>query len=137
MSQLILTIYTNKNIKVPIISCKNIQNEIICKAIKDKKPLSYRATFGLGNTPYGCIPWMLITFYSREQVEKSQPLYWLNFYISPKDLTEVLTEWYTLLKYQSVFFIFIKQDNSVLHFPLLTQVQLSKFLTILDSAVSL
>ena len=137
MTQLILTIHTNKNIKVPIISCKNIQNEIICKAIKDKKPLSYKATFGLGNTPYGCIPWMLITFYLREQIEKSQPLYWLNFYISPKDLTEILTEWYTLLQHQSVFFIFIKQDNSVLHFPLLTQVQLSKFITILDSAVSL
>ncbi len=80
---------------------------------------------------------MLITFYSREQVEKSQPLYWLNFYISPKDLTKVLTEWYTLLKHQSVFLTFIKQDNSVLHFPLLPQVQLSKFITILDNAVSL
>ncbi len=137
MTKLILTIHTNKNTKVPILLCNNIENETIYKAIKDKNPLCYKSTFGLGNTPYGHIPWMLITFYLREQIEKSQPLYWLSFYISPKDLTEVLIEWYTLLSSQSVFFIFINQDNSVLRFPLLSQVQLSKFITILDNAVSL
>ena len=137
MRQLIPTIYTNKNVRIPILFWKEIEDETVRRAVQEQKSLCYKSIFGLSSTPYGNVPWILMTFYLREQLEDSQPIYWLSLCISPKDLTKSLAEWYTLLKSQTVLFIIINRGNSFLNFPLLAQPQLAKFVSVLDRAVSL
>lgn len=135
--QLIPTIYTNKNVKIPILFWKEIEDKTIRGAVQEQKSLCYKSIFGLNSTPYGHVPWLLMTFYLREQLEDSQPIYWLSLCISPKDLTKTLAEWYTLLQSQTVLFISINRGNSFSNFPLLTQPQLAKFVSVLNCAVSL
>ena len=135
--QLIPTIYTNKNVRIPILFWKEIEDKTIRGAVQEQKSLCYKSIFGLNSTPYGHVPWLLMTFYLREQLEDSQPIYWLSLCISPRDLTKSLAEWHTLLQSQTVLFIIINRGNSFLNFPLLTQPQLAKFVSVLDCAVSL
>lgn len=137
MRQLTPNIYTNKNVRIPILFWEKIEDETVRRAVQEQKPLCYKSVFGLSSTPYGQVPWLLMTFYLREQLEDAQPIYWLSLCISPKDLINGLVEWHTLLKSQTVLFIIINRGDSFLNFPLLTQPQLAKFISVLDRAVSL
>ena len=90
---------------------------------------------GTASTKYGYLGYFVFTKYTKEQIGLKKPFNWLIVFLSPKQLSTDIHDWYELLKRQSELIILLEIEDKYSITVAVTKEVFSQFIARLELSI--